>query len=391
MIYITIAGLVCGLLTCFVLLGFPDSRKSPNWFLGIAVLGLSHSLLMAYLNDSGKVLDFPHLIRTGHLSVYLVFPFLYLFYRGVFESENYWRKSYFLLLLPLALYLIDFSAFFILTGEEKVAVFTSKVGDSNALFLVDEGLFKLKNFHFIFRTLWGSIFLILIGQILLRFKKEFQNSSSKGDYTLFKKLVHLWICLIALLMVPAVFNLLMPFQTYTVTFIIISLSITLIFISLNLFIYPRLLYGFYWEFEKISISSTEGFSPKHDTESQAFAKKEEDELFQKLNDFVLHNKGYLTLGYSIHKLAEEVKIPAYRISYIINKSSNQNFSNWINSYRVQHFIGLVKKGEAEKYTLDSIAQDCGFSSRTTLINAFKKEKGMTPGSYLRSQLAGKKP
>ena len=381
--YFTIVGIVCGLLTSFILLGFPNSRKSPNWFLGLAVIGLTHSLLMSLLNLNGTALEYPHLIRTGNLSVYSLFPFLYLFYKGVFKSENRWKTHYFLLFLPAFIYLIDFLPFFLLSGDEKVALFSSKIGDTSALFSVDEGLFKWKNFHLILRTVSGSFFLILIGKILFRFKDDFKNSSSKVDSSLFQKLGILWLILIILLMVPAVMNLILPMTSYTVSFIIITLSLTLILITLNLIIYPRLLYGYYWEFElKGGLFDAEVFKNEHSRE-ELTSTSEEREIFTVLTNHVIEKKVFLIPGYTIHQLAGEVKIPSYRLSHIINRIENQNFSSWLNSFRINHFIKLIENGDAEKYTLESIAQECGFSSRTTLINSFKKEKGVTPGVYIK--------
>jgi len=383
MTYFTIVGIVCGLLTSLILLGFPNSRKSPNWFLGLAVLGLTHSLLMSLLNLNGSALEYPHLIRTGNLSVYLLFPFLYLFYKGVFKSESRWKNNYFLIFIPAFIYLIDFLPFFLLSGDEKVALFSSKIGNSSSLFLVDEGLFKWKHFHLIFRTVSGSFFLILIGKILYNFKDDFNISNSKVDYALFKKLGILWLILIILLMVPAVMNLIISTKSYTVPFLITTLSLTIIFITLNLLAYPRLLYGYYWEFDAVENKiEIENFK-KDQSEEERLPTSEEDEIFNALVAFLIEREVFLISGYTIHKLAVDIKIPAYRISYIINKVENQNFSAWLNSFRIDHFIKLVEQGEAEKFTLDSIAQDCGFSSRTTLINSFKKEKGVTPGVFIK--------
>ncbi|WP_075348635.1 helix-turn-helix domain-containing protein [Algoriphagus marinus] len=387
MTYFTIVGIVCGLLTSFILLGFPNSRKSPNWFLGLAVLGLTHSLLMSLLNLNGSALEYPHLIRTGNLSVYLLFPFLYLFYKGVFKSESRWKNHYFLLFIPAFIYLIDFLPFFLLSADEKIALFSPKIGDTSALFSVDEGMFKLKNFHLIFRTVSSSFFLLLIGKILYDFKDDFKISNSKVDFSLFKKLGILWLILIILLMVPAVMNLIITTKSYTVSFLIITLSLTLILITLNLLAYPRLLYGFYWEFEVVPQEA--GLQNKNEEESADEFKNslEEERIFKELTAYFSNHKSFLMAGYSIHKMASDVNIPAYRISYVINKIKNQNFSAWINSFRIDHFISLVENGAAEKYTLDSIAQDCGFRSRTTLINSFKKEKGITPGAFIKEMQA----
>jgi AraC-like DNA-binding protein len=344
---------------------------------------LTHALLTSWLNLSGKILEIPFLMRTGHLSVYLIFPFLYFFYKGVFSSDKDWKPWYYLLFIPSLFYFVDFFPFFFLNAEDKVRIFTSRVNNPNLLSYINEGLLGWDSFHFVFRTLWSSIFLVLIGMILWQFRSDFQGAKSVEDKGFYKKLVVLWGICIIILMIPALLHLLLDYDAYSVRVIEISLSLTLILLSLNLFFNPRLLYGDYWVFEEPGLR--EIADPTSDvTDLTRITGKGEREILEQLNTFIKEHSPYLKKGYTIHELAQEIRIPAYRISHVINQVEGRNFSSWINTFRVAHFIGLVKDDSAVMYTLDSISKDCGFGSRTSLISAFKKEKGMTPGSYIRN-------
>ena len=378
---IALSGLICGILSSLVLLFFPGSRKTANVFLGISVLLLTHILLCSLLNNSGWILKVPFLMRTGNISIYLFIPFLYLFYKGVFKGEKNWKPTYFLFFIPSLIYIIDYFPFFTMPVNEKIGVFSATLSNPNELIKVNEGLFGWSHFHATFRTLWSALFIYLIGKILVDFRGDFrQSSSSFRDVLFYSRLVALWGIVLVFLLLPSLGYIIFKFKEYTQIFMLFSLGITLLLITINLLFSPRLLYGYYWVYKDNSVESLvlRG-QDKNSTES------EDLKLLDEIKTLVLENSLYENLGFTIHKLAQEAELPSYRISQLVNSYTDGNFSNWINSFRVAKFIALVENGDAEKYTLDSIAPACGFSSRSTLISAFKREIGMTPGQYLKQK------
>lgn len=375
---IALSGLICGILSSLVLILFPGSRKTANVFLGISVLFLTHILLCSLLNNSGGILEVPFLMRTGNFSIYLFAPFLYLFYRGVFKGEKNWKPIYFLFFLPSVIYIIDYFPFFALPADEKISLFSRTLSNPAELIKVNEGLFGWSNFHFTFRTLWSALFIFLIGKILLDYRGDFRKSYSSRDVLFYSRLVALWGIVFVFLLLPALSYLFFQFKEYTQIFVMISVASTLFLITINLLFSPRLLYGYYWVYKD---NSAEAMVLRgqdiNSTES------EDLKLLNDLKTMVLEKSLYENSGFTIHKLAQEADMPSYRISYLVNSYTDGNFSNWINSFRVAKFITLVENGDAEKYTLDSIAPACGFSSRSTLITSFKREMGTTPGQYLK--------
>jgi AraC-like DNA-binding protein len=377
---IAAAGLASGVLSAMVLLLFPRSRNTANRFLGISVLFLTHNLLMSLLNTTGWILEVPLLIRTGNITIYLLIPFLYLFYRGVFKSEKDWKPTYYLFFIPSLIYLIDYIPFFTLPVDQKTEVFSGTLTNPSELIKVNEGLFGWTYFHFTFRTLWSAFFLYLIGKILLDFRLDFRRNSAFSDVFFYSRLVALWGIIVVLLLLPALGFLFFKFKEYTQIFMMISMAVTLFLITMSLLFSPRLLYGYYWVFNDEEIQPPVPVESNPDIDDSA-----ELRLLEHLTEVVKERSLFEKIGYTIHNLAQETAMPSYRISYIINKHTGKNFSNWINSFRVQKFLTLIEKGDTMKYTLDSIAPDCGFSSRSTLNTAFKKEMGTSPGRYLKTR------
>ncbi|MBT8221350.1 MAG: helix-turn-helix domain-containing protein [Bacteroidia bacterium] len=93
---------------------------------------------------------------------------------------------------------------------------------------------------------------------------------------------------------------------------------------------------------------------------------------------------YLEPKLTIGELSQKVGIPSNDLSRLINENLNQNFFDFVNSYRVKEFQILAKKPGSKQYTLLSLAYDSGFNSKSTFNAIFKKITGMTPSQWMNS-------
>ena len=85
-------------------------------------------------------------------------------------------------------------------------------------------------------------------------------------------------------------------------------------------------------------------------------------------------------------LSKAVKISDNYISEVFTRCLETNYYDFINSYRVEEVIRLMKLETHMDYKLMAIAEEAGFNSKTTFNTAFKKTTGLTPSEY-RKQLA----
>ncbi|QNR86732.1 AraC family transcriptional regulator [Pedobacter riviphilus] len=102
----------------------------------------------------------------------------------------------------------------------------------------------------------------------------------------------------------------------------------------------------------------------------AFAMKE---IMEREQLYLLHN-------FQIIDLAAKLNIPIHHCSFVINKHIGKNFRDWINSYRVDHFLKQYPL-KSDKITIEAIASEAGFKNLATFYNAFKKETGVMPTTY----------
>ena len=92
-------------------------------------------------------------------------------------------------------------------------------------------------------------------------------------------------------------------------------------------------------------------------------------------------KVYKNQNLSIRELASLLNTNRSYLSQIINDTFNTNFSNMINDYRIKE-AEIQMTTKIKKLTMEAIAFECGFSSKSAFYSAFRKKKGKTPGEFL---------
>ena len=112
---------------------------------------------------------------------------------------------------------------------------------------------------------------------------------------------------------------------------------------------------------------------------------ERAKLIINLKEVMETEKSYLENDLNIHDLAKMLNTTFHKLSQVINESFHQNFFDFINTYRIEESKHLLKNPESKKYTIISIAYDCGFSSKSSFYKAFKKNIGTTPMEYIKRQ------
>lgn len=93
-------------------------------------------------------------------------------------------------------------------------------------------------------------------------------------------------------------------------------------------------------------------------------------------------QGYLHKKATLQRVADELDVSRNQLSLWL-KATDRVFNPWINGLRVEHAKRLLK--EHAEWSNDSIADACGFGSRSYFQTVFKENTGMTPAQYLESE------
>lgn len=109
-----------------------------------------------------------------------------------------------------------------------------------------------------------------------------------------------------------------------------------------------------------------------------------DSLKQELQTYMKTQRPYLNPHLTLNELSRAISTNSSYLSRLINEGFDQNFNDFINTYRVKEFALRIHQGEHKKKTILSIAFDCGFNSKTTFNRSFKKVFLKTPVDYINS-------
>lgn len=90
---------------------------------------------------------------------------------------------------------------------------------------------------------------------------------------------------------------------------------------------------------------------------------------------------FLDSNLKIQQLAEKTGVSSHHLSQIINEGMNQNYADFINSYRIREACRLLLSPTYEQEKILSIAFDSGFQNKATFNVTFKKYNGMSPTEY----------
>ena len=101
------------------------------------------------------------------------------------------------------------------------------------------------------------------------------------------------------------------------------------------------------------------------------------ELLRLMNEEKLFTNNNLT----VNDVAKRMNIPRQHLSEILNVHLKTGFQDFLNQYRVEEFVECLKNNKYQNYTIMGIANEVGFSSKSSFNTTFKKLKGMTPSQY----------
>ncbi len=107
------------------------------------------------------------------------------------------------------------------------------------------------------------------------------------------------------------------------------------------------------------------------------------EIQEKLLNYLKTEKPYLNPELNIIDLAKTIGTNQKYLSQIINTEFEMNFINFINKYRIDEVLKLMKDSTSVNYTIETLGEMAGFKSKSSFYNAFKKITNETPSVYFK--------
>lgn len=314
------------MLGCLFITSKSDNKKA-NLFLGLFLMSLSIEVI-------GSLLEFTEYVFYLPNTILWTIPFLFFY---VIFTINHKRQYYYYFLFLLG---------------------------------IINNLFDIDNLFYIVSYVLNIGLLIYILYLLKWHRKAVNNYYSDIQSKTLK-----WITLIVYIYLG--FNLLWIIEDiigwnheeWTMYFSGISSVLTLTMI--------------YWighhGFSQNEIFKKQLFTVKDDVIS--ISENDESDYFELLKQTIRAKQLFTNPKLNLRLLSEELHIKEKELSRLINVYHKRNFYQFINEFRVEAFKSLLQSSKAKQMSILGLAQEAGFSSKSTFYSAFKTLEGMTPTEY----------
>jgi AraC-like DNA-binding protein len=329
---------------------------------------------------NGDSIYFAAIILIQFTPIYaLLGPTLY-FYMHFFFYEKY-RYTYldFIHLLPALFLFVNELPYLFIPFSEKIMVAQLVQLKLSNLFMIPLAFINVK-LAILFRLIITILYL-LYGYVLF-FK--FSKSSSFNQLTTLerrRKVSWMFLFLFSSTVMYGGIMFAMASKVELTYYFFLGISgLGMLFLIISLILYPSILYGrgfilepilgikSYIKLPKIIILSQRQF-----IEIDALVAIFMVDLPYTRNDFNLNN------------VSLELGIPKHHLSYYLQAHLNLSFNTWRDQLRIIYAKGLISKGGAQSFTLESIGKQAGFQSRDKFTRAFKAQTGSNPSDFLKNK------
>ena len=384
-----------GIFTSFILLYYLSSLNRSNIFLALFFLCCNLVVMVYYGLHFTKDLFWEGVSFVHWLPLsYLLGPLLFFYVKTTLSDNNKLEKWDWLHLLPAVFIIINCLPFTTLPFDQKAQI-AHEIVNVTENYALD---FNFVSFEFILYS--RSIHLLCyavfsIGFFYARSKKMIQENNSRSSN---HSIISRWIYLLCLMQIIIAVNSIGHMSTlYGVQFSIFGIPSTKIFTekyyfeicgggfflqNLFLFLFPKILYG------NVSYRIEEGNNNIiEDLKSNLPKKQKENATIQDIELIIkayLNDLPFTQKEFSLSQMSFDLKIPERFLSNYFNKELEITFSEWRKNLRIDHVCRLIEVGEAKNLTIEAIATNAGFASRSKFIDAFKERKGVTPSAFIKS-------
>lgn len=369
---VTVISLFISLFLVFFLITVKTKHKTSNLlfavFLIVTAIDSSEPLFNMMVNGPSN------LGMLRNIFSFLQIPVFYLYIVSVCYSDFKLKPIHILYLLPfLIANIILLPHFYLVDTASKINFIENR---QNRLEL---------QFNHILIHLQIIIYIIAVFRILKKAKKIYLENYSGASVNSYHWLFQLTSVLSVLYLIALLKNIL-KFSDYSY----ISEWIKAGLLLLQMFIVCWYLLkalnhpGLFRNIDSRLKLVSDIVSEEKNKDQSAVNDKEHNEELVKLKKYMSEEKPFLNPSLTIQDISDHIEIPTRELSVLINHQLGKHFYDFVNAYRVEYAMGILKDDTKTKVTILEILYEVGFNSKSSFNTAFKKYTGNTPTFFRKS-------
>jgi len=355
----------------------------------LATYGMAHHYTTFEKSDFWLAIFFNHFTPLWVMAG----PLVYLYVKSTLEDAPRLPKYAWIHFIPSLLFLISASPYYLKPFSEKLELARQIHADLEFLKMVSPNLILTPEINFILRPTLLFTYALASLALLIQFqKKERQHlyiPSQQIKITLRWLFTLITISLglaISFLIVSSkfIFTPSIGYELLSHPLHLVS-GILFLIMTISPFFFPQILYGLPNYQKEIINPSKETSTIKSEAEIPTDENDPFVQLSHKIQEYLKNEKPYLDKEFSMHDIAVAMDVPNHHISYCLNQILQTNFANLKNRLRVEYSMNLLKQNETSTLSIEGIAQNSGFATRSSFYSAFKNVTGTTPTEFLQKE------
>ena len=386
---IYLGGVFCAILTVYVLLFKKDALRSyADYLLSTFFIFEAWAVIMYLLIYSGWITNVPHFYKTA-APINFLFPVLtYLYVRAVLYNEKGFSRKDIWHLIPFVVFIINYLPFFILPTQVKLEIVNATTRDLNQTYKYQAGYIP-EHLAYIFRIFQTLVYLVFQWRLILDYKKNNVNILVQNQISAIVKWLKIftWASTLFVIAFVVLIFIAIVYQSINIQGLLnyvpgILISGSFLVISSYLVTHPIILDGLPF----IKYKDVETNVLNEEVTRLPFIEVDYSNEILRLNHYLQNDKPYLNNNLTIGHVAIAINLPIRELSYIINNHYKLRFTDLVNSYRIKEIIEKYKANPFQ-YTIEALALDHGFNSKSTFYNSFNKLYKMSPFEYLKQHIS----
>lgn len=369
LIIVTVISLFISLFLAFFLLTVKTKHKISNLlfavFLIITAIDFSEPLFNLTVDGPSNLGMFRNTFA------FLQIPVFYLYVLSVCYSDFKLKPKYLLHLLPFfVVNIILLPRFYLVDFSSKIDFITNR-----------QEMIELQFTHILFH-IQIILYLIAVFMVLTKTKKLYLENYAGANINSYHWLFQFTSVLAILYLIVLVKNI-FKFSDYPaisewmkIGVWIFQLGITCwyLFKALN---NPDLFRNIDSKLKLVADLILEDKG----NEQLVVHEKEHNADLLKLKKYMIEERPFLNPSVTIQDISTAIQIPVRELSVLINHQLNQHFYDFVNTYRIENAMEILKDETKSKVTVLEILYEVGFNSKSSFNTAFKKQTGTTPTAY----------
>jgi AraC-like DNA-binding protein len=117
-------------------------------------------------------------------------------------------------------------------------------------------------------------------------------------------------------------------------------------------------------------------------EKSALSEDQKNQLVDKINSLMIDEEYFKSPNSSLSELSKRINSSSHYVSQVINEKIGKSYFELLAEYRINKACEILKNDTL--ITIEQVAFEVGYNSKSAFNKKFKELKGITPTSYRES-------